>query len=242
MQYLPLLLALLLFACGQNNQSVTTVTSGLDSMQKENKQIADSYAEPQARREINTTKDTLYQLLDAAVKQDSVEFFNFSDGLIFLKTGYLLSTQTKQALLIYPKGKENYSFEFYNFAAGKWVIKNKENLGFLFPVNFNLVCEDYNFDGITDLYIQATCSNGIAISHGHLLTQDITGKLKLHSECYDFGNMTPDAKRKVVTSIEYIDCAPNNDYPSGSICKLTHQWKNGKLEQVKKDCPCEAKN
>jgi hypothetical protein len=45
--------------------------------------------------------------------------------------------------------------------------------------------------------------------------------------------MQPNATTKVLASEEYIYCSSGD-----SVCKLSHQWNNGKLVQIKKECPC----
>jgi hypothetical protein len=244
MQYLPLLLALLLFACGQGNKPANTaeLEDSLKVADSLHEKYAVNMAELPARVKSHPTKDTLYQLLDAAKKQDSIEFFSAGENFLFIKAGYILSAKTKHAVLIYDNKEDVFFTEIY-------ALDPQQNHNLLFkhalkefsPINLNLRFSDYNFDGYTDLYLQKGVSNGMAISFGNLYLYNGKG-IKYHPECYNLGNMEPDKRTRTIISDERITCTIDGLTTSYIICKLTHKWKNEKLLFIKKQCPCEPEN
>lgn len=192
------------------------------------------YAQPLSYEAIPANKDTLRKILGSA-KVDALEKKGFFEDFTFIRTGNMFGAGQWAAVLISQKGKKKYRVEIFNkTATGVWEKKGENTIGDFALSQLEVVFDDYNFDGLTDIYIQASMSNGVGLSRGYVLLQDVTGyKFTNCKQCNKLANMQPDATTKVLASEEYIYCNSG-----GSVCKLSHQWNNGKLVQIKKDCPC----
>ena len=182
-----------------------------------------------------TSLDTLYTLLDRALHLDTLEYSNF-EPLLFIKTGNFLSLTEKNAVIIScPTDDYTYKIELFSKIAEKWKKKDELELQDVMPVFFDLVFDDYDFDGQKDIYVQGVVSNGYALSRGHLLTiNPETKKMKTHPETRDLANMYPDFETKIIFS-EDVDWSI--DYGFRQVCELKHKWVDGKLKIIKRECP-----
>lgn len=169
-------------------------------------------------------QDTLHNLLENALEVDSLEFDHWEPFLYF-KSGSILSTNEKNAILVTCPTDSTYSIALFTESHHKWKKNDEINYLEAHPLQFHLHFEDYNFDGQTDIYLQKSVSNGWALSRGYLLTIDpLTKKLYEHKETRNYANMTPNHKEKIVYTDEL-------DYstPFRKVNKRINQWKNGKL-------------
>lgn len=208
------------------------------SCKKEPHATAVATAAKALHKEPTFHQDTIYKLLETAKGIDTLEFdgANF-DGKTpefgYIKTGRFLSDD-KDAVLI-SLDKDDYKVELYTLQNNNWAKQDEVNGLKAGVIQFAAKYADFDFDGHKDIYIQHTCSNGIALSHGYLLTiNPKTGKLTYHKEAYDLASIEPDAKTKMVISLEIRDCPARRD-----TCQIKNIWKNGRLETMPKDCGCE---
>ncbi len=131
--------------------------------------------------------------------------------------------------------KDNYKVELYTLQNNNWIKKDEISCLEAGVIQFYTRYADFDFDGHKDIYIQHTCSNGIALSHGYLLTiNPKTKKLTYHKEAYELASMHPDPKSKTVISLDIRDCSMKRD-----TCQIKNVWKNGTLKTTSKDCECE---
>jgi hypothetical protein len=221
-----LITGIICFACNNNKK---------DTPADSNKTIArlpgiDSLA----HRHVNP--DTLYTLLASAATLDTFEFDSW-EPFLFLKTGNLFSDSAKHAVLITCLTDSIYKLELYSLKNNKWNKMDELDSLEAFPIQFDTKFADYNFDGLKDIYIQYSVSNGYALSYGHLLTLDPkTMQLARHPEASNLGSINPDPETKTVSSEQVIECRNSRET---AICTLRSKWETGKLKVIKKDCPCE---
>lgn len=239
MRHLFILLITILFACSPKGHEQTTLIKDSSITVKDSVvgTPIDSTVEY-----LPANKDSLRRILGSA-KVDSLEKKGFFEDFTYLQIGNLLSKDYLSAIFISDAGKEKHHIQIFNNKEGLWVKAGENTIGDFMLAQLDISMADYNFDGLQDIYIQSSMSNGIGISRGHLLTQNADANFTYHNECISLGNMEPDNSTKTINSVEYIYCEDGkNQFPSGSLCKLSHQWKNGKLIQIKKECPCIGNN
>jgi hypothetical protein len=176
---------------------------------------------------------TLTGLLNEALTRDSVEFIDTfvdaHDSFLFFKSGYIISKTEKNALVVVCPTDTTYEVSLYALRNDKWNLIDAMSDLDAFPTQFDVIFDDYNFDGQTDLYIQVTASNGLTLSFGHLITIDPkTNKFELHKEARALANIKPDKTTKTVTS-EGIDY--ESQFPRLVI--FTHKWEKGQLETIR---------
>lgn len=193
---------------------------------------------------VDTTKQetayyhlTIEEYLKNSVDTDSLEFSK-ANPFVYLKTGYFLDKDKKTALAIGCPDDSTYSIKLYRIQNGNIQVLDSV-LGLeAGMISFNVIYDDYNFDGQTDFFIQVSASNGYSMSRGHLLTiSPLTKKLEYHAEARNLGNMLPDSKTKSVISDEVITCKDNG---LKELCKKKNIWIDGHLIAESMDCPCEA--
>ena len=179
--------------------------------------------------------DTLSRLFNYALTSDSVEFYGIVYDelesykfLICFKSGYIMSKTNKNAIVVICPMDTTCTVTLYTNQNDKWNPIDSISDIDVIPVHFNVIFEDYNFDGQADLYIQATCSNGYPMSRGHLIIIDPQNKkLELHKEVRELANMTPDKKSKTVKSETWSDC----DIKEGQhLTIVVNKWVNGQLK------------
>lgn len=180
--------------------------------------------------------DTLHLLMEKALVLDSFEYVTDSLPFAYLKTGYFLDSLTKRSLLIYNPADTSYTVKLYTQDENKW-IKNDSVSGLWgLPAFFKVQYQDFNFDGINDIYIQTSVSDNLSVSRGHLFTVDRDSlKLKYHAEAKDMGNLTPDKENKVVYSQEAVI----DNYGEWKFQTSTNEWIDKVLTVTKKDNPCD---
>tara|TARA_B100000508_G_C11374274_1_gene235283 strand:+ start:67 stop:732 length:666 start_codon:yes stop_codon:yes gene_type:complete len=176
--------------------------------------------------------DTLDSLLIRAASVDSLVYDNF-EPFLFFKSGYLFEQNLKHALGISCPTDSTYKVEIYELKNETWKLNSSIDDIDAFPLQFELILKDFNFDKQTDLYIQETISNGYPLSRGSLIIVDPnTKRLHLHRDTKDLANMEPDSESKTVMSEEWV----GYDNLSGelNIILVTNRWVNNKLVTVNK--------
>jgi len=179
--------------------------------------------------------DTITELLNEALYSDTMEFFDFDIDNIFLlfKSGYIISKSEKNAIVVIVNDMTGL-LKLYSIQNNNWQLTDSmSNLENIYLVNFDIIFDDYNFDGQTDIFLRASASNGYSISRGYLIIIDPkTKKFELHKEARELGNMTLDPKTKTIKSEEWNGWNDRGVGPYATV--FTHKWKNGKLKTISK--------
>ena len=177
--------------------------------------------------------NTITELFNKALVSDTIDFFNFDNDTVFtlFKSGNIISKTEKNAIIVVVSDM-TCLLKLYSIQNDKWELTDSiSNLEDMYVVNFDIIFDDYNFDGQTDIFLRASASNGYVISRGHLIIIDPkTKKFELHKEAREFGNMKLDPKTKTIKSEE----VNWNDYGERYVKIFTHKWKNGKLKTISK--------
>jgi len=202
---------------------------------RENTVIQDTI--PQVKSIEIVLSDTLTNLFNKALVADTLEFIDIIDELeypksfLYYKSGHIISENEKNALVVTCPTDTTYSVKLYTIQNDKWNFIDSINGLDAFPVQFDVMFNDYNFDGQTDIYIQVTASNGWSLSRGHLITiEPQTKKLELHKEARELANMTPDKKSKTVKS----ELWNGWDIEGQQLTIFTNKWINGQLKTINK--------
>ena len=177
--------------------------------------------------------DTLTALFHKALISESVEFLNGNmdgfelyESFLFFKSGYIISETEKNALVVTCPTDATYTVKLYTIQNNTWDLIDRISELDAFPIQFDVIFDDYNFDGQTDLYIQTAVSSGRSLSVGHLIIIDPkTKKLELHKEAREFANMTPDKQSKTIKSEMWNE----TDIAGWQLTVFTHKWVNGQL-------------
>lgn len=215
-----LLFGLTIFSCNQTQATKDKIVNNDTTTQSINKTVS---------------IDGISELLDKAIKVDSIEFnnqFENKQSFLFFKSGHIISKTDKNALVVVCPTDTTYTVRLYSFQTYQW--KLLDSIGDLkaFPTQFDPIFDDYNFDGQTDLYIQVSASNGWSLSRGHLIIIDPkTKKFELHRETRDFANMTPDIKTKTVKTELWNGYDLKGQH---QLTIFTNKWVNGQLKTINK--------
>lgn len=175
--------------------------------------------------------DSTNILLDSAATKDTLEFIS-AEPFLFFKSGYILSSTEKNAIIIVCTTDTTYLVKLYSMRNRKWELTDSISGLDAFPSQFELTFNDYNFDKQKDIYIQVSVSNGWPLSRGHLLIVDpVTKKLTRHEETRYLANMKPDPKTETVVSELWNGY---NEKGQHQLSIFTNKWVNGKLNTIKK--------
>ena len=182
------------------------------------------------RTNIKALRDSTNRLLDVATTKDTLEFQS-SEPFMFFKSGNILSSTQKNAIVIVCPTDTTYAVRLYSLRNNSWeLVDSISNLD-AFPSQFELTLDDYNFDKQKDIYIQTSASQGWSLSRGHLFIIDpVTKKLARHEEARNLANMKPDPKTETVVSELWNGY---NDKNQHQLTILTNKWVNGKLKTIK---------
>ena len=198
------------------------------STKKQKTTISDSfYVEKTSVKEL---KDSVTKLLDIATMKDTLEF-QCSEPFLFFKSGNILSSTEKNAIVIICPTDTTYAVRLYSLRNKSWELTDSVAKLDAFPSQFELTLDDYNFDKQKDIYIQVSASQGWSLSRGHLFIIDpVTKKLTRHEEARNLANMKPDPKTETVVSELWNGY---NDKNQHQLTILTNKWVNGKLKTIK---------
>jgi hypothetical protein len=183
--------------------------------------------------------DSLQFWLGEATVKDSVEYSSWSrDNFLFIKSGRVICDSLRNAVVIYSSTDSTVRVDLYELSDNAYSKKNKviELPG---PtVAFNVVFEDYNFDGYNDLFIQQSCSNGITMRLGHVLIYEplaSAGEFRIHHEFDSIRNPRPGPDRKMVVGDSIIWCKAMK-----SLCMIQYEWRGANLWRKSAECPCKG--
>jgi hypothetical protein len=155
-----LLFGLTIFACNQSQTSQDKFVT-LDTISKT------AFAK-------DTLRDKVNELLEKSLTADTLKFnnefeFNTSNHFLFFKSGHIISKTEKNALVVVCPTDTTYTVRLYSIQNNKWNISDSIYGLDAFPIQFDPIFDDYNFDGQMDIYIQVSASNGWSLSRGHLI-------------------------------------------------------------------------
>jgi hypothetical protein len=183
------------------------------------------------RTNVEALRDSTNRLLDVATTKDTLEFQS-SEPFLFFKSGNILSSTEKNAIVIVCPTDTTYTVRLYSLRNKSWELTDSVAKLDAFASQFELTFDDYNFDKQKDIYIQVSASQGYSLSRGHLFIIDpVTNKLARHDEARDLVNMKPDPKTKTVVSETWNGF---NDKNQHELTVFTNKWVNGKLKTIKK--------
>ncbi len=228
---------LLFFSCCTQPQSRQNKTNHFDStiQQQSKTNYSDSTIQQQNKKV--SQPDTIDQLLKEALIKHTLEFnnaFSIDDwqSFLFFKSGKFLNKTEKNALLVCCNADSTYLIKLYSIKNKKWFLSDSiDGLG-ASPSEFDITFSDYNFDKQTDIYIQASASQGWSLSRGYLLIiEPKTKKLNYHKEADDLANMTPEKKTKTVISELWNGY---NMKGQSQLTLLSNKWINGQLKTISK--------
>ncbi|MCB0430895.1 MAG: hypothetical protein H6585_04805 [Flavobacteriales bacterium] len=169
----------------------------------------------------------LEALLNKSISVDTMQV-DQRDPFLYFKSGYFLDEHKKYALAVICPADSMYDVCVYTIGPDGWQLIDGVHGLDAFPVEFDVMFKDYNFDGQNDVFIQVTVSNGWAMSRGHLLIVDPkTKELQLHPEAKELANLRPDTDSNVVFTEEW----DGYDSVNGEqhLVMLTHRWINNAL-------------
>jgi hypothetical protein len=195
------------------------------------KKISDSDSLTFEKTNIKALIDSTNKLLDVATTKDTLEIRN-SEPFMFFKSGNLLSSTEKNAIVIVCPTDTTYAVRLYSLRNKSWELTDSVDKLDAFPSQFELTFNDYNFDKQKDIYIQVSASQGWSLSRGHLFIVDpVTKKLARHEEARELANMQPDPKTETVVSELWNGYNVKNQ---NQLTVFTNKWLNGKLKTIKK--------
>lgn len=179
------------------------------------------------------TKDSVVErinrILDNALTKDTLDISRDKPFLYF-KSGNLISKTEKNAFVVDCPTDTTYTVRLYSNQNNKWYILDSINGLEAFPIQFEAIFDDYNFDGQIDIYIQVSISNGWPLSTGHLIIIDPnTKKFNLHKEARNYANMTLDIQNKTVNTESCFDYGKKGRH---QLIIYTNKWVNGKLKTI----------
>ena len=177
---------------------------------------------------------TVEDLLKKAMLQDAIEFDRWDPFISFVS--YHSPEDKLYAIAITDHTDSTMLISRYVLQDSTWKLLSSLS-GLRGPsVYYDLNVEDYDFDGVRDVFITNVTSNGIALSQGYLVIADVAEqRLVYHQEADTLRSPIPDADRKLVMSQMVINCAETG---FRNICDITNQWVNGRLVTTTQDCPC----
>jgi len=211
------ILGLILISCNQVSTKKEKITKS-DSLSVE-------------KTTIKELKDSVTKLLDIAITKDTLEIRN-SEPFLFFKSGNILSSTEKNAIVIVCPTDTTYAIRLYYLINKSWELTDSVAKLDAFPSQFELTFDDYNFDKQKDIYIQVSASQGWSLSRGHLFIIDpVTKKLTRHEETRNLANMKPEPKTETVVSELWNGY---NDKNQNQLTVFTNKWVKGKLKTIKK--------
>lgn len=212
-KYMPLCLLALMAACNNQRQEKPHIKAG---------------------KAVHAKDKSISEILKEAMHEDPLEY-NVWDPFTYVKTGRLLNSGDKTALVIQRPDDLHLQVELFTLLGNTWKLNDKILLPEKHLIQFHVFVQDYNFDGCNDFYIQATNSNSYAMSRGNLITVNPENyKLIYHAEVRSFANMAPDTQTKTVFTDSLTECLPMKPV----VCKIPNKWIHDKLVPQKVKCHC----
>ena len=190
-------------------------------------------------RNINLN-DTIGRLLTVALSKDTFEYEAFYNDnspyeLLYVKTGNLFTSKVTNAITLQSTSDTTVLCELFYLDSDKW-IKTGTPLSLYIsgfsPAYFNILFDDFNFDGFKDTKIVFYQSNGMVYSYGYILTfNKLNSSLTLHPETIEIPDLEIDTKGRTLISTEYSN--PNSDIEDFKVISK-FDWTNGTLKLISK--------
>lgn len=204
-----------------------------------NEPLQDSIPQPDTTQDWSFTRmyDTIQILLDRASVVDTLEHRSASFvPMLYFKSGHILNSSVKHAVVVYSVSDSALRVELYEINGHGWA--KKQNLIEL-PgpgVSFNVILDDYDFDGYNDMFVVKTATNGTGTLWGHLLFYEpsvSSDQLVLFAGADTTINFVPDKSRKILVTDSLIWCRAGKSY-----CQTEYEWQERKLVRRSVKCPC----
>ncbi|NOQ75290.1 MAG: hypothetical protein GQ574_24985 [Crocinitomix sp.] len=182
-----------------------------------------------------TEKDFLKTSLRNSLALDSSDCFETKPFKAF-ESGFLLNDSVQNAIYV-EQLDSTCNIHLYELKMNEWVLVfQKFDLAFN-SLYFDLNYIDFNFDGTKDLFMRMTCSNGYAISRGHLFEYDpIEKELILHTEVEHLGNFSADNDNKYLVAEDSEECKVGF---KRSPVQIQFKLINGTLTEVGRISECD---
>jgi len=207
-----------------------------------NEPLNDSVPGPDTTQDWSFTRmyDTIQILLDRASVVDTLEHRSSSFvPMLFFKSGYILNSSVKHAVVVYSVSDSALRVDLYEINA-HGCGKKQNSIELPGPgVAFDVLLDDYDFDGSKDVFVVQTATNGTGTLWGHLLLFEPSvsfDQLVLFSNADTTFNFVPDKERKVLVTDSLIWCKEGKSY-----CKTEYEWQERNLVRKNVKCPCSEK-
>lgn len=145
---------------------------------------------------IELYRDTLSTIENRGLKMDSLEFKQFycnaTCNLFYHKSGKLFLNEVKNGISLYSISDTVIRLNLLQENDRKWCKMDSVDLHIssFSPAFFSIYFDDYNLDGIKDLYVVFYQSMSVAYSYGYLITViDHAEQLNLIEESIDIPNL-----------------------------------------------------
>lgn len=169
---------------------------------------------------------SLNQILNYAAKVDSFTTFTSYPFSYFI-SGDLLNNKRKSAVLVtcLENSKNCFKLYYYEVVRNKWKLYDSVSRLQVNEMQFDLRFEDYNFDGINDIFLRSSMNIDYSKEMGHLITIDYSKrKMKMHPEMSFASNIKADTINKFLTADEAKE---GDTFPL--YYNRVYRWKNDTL-------------
>lgn len=180
--------------------------------------------------------DSVERLAQESVGLDSLNYISFLGEmkpykLLYFNIGNLYFKDSKNAIALYSVNDTTIEFLVFEKGNNAWTATSAPGRLFIYefsPAFFRTQYEDFNFDGIPDLYVNFYTTVRVADSHGYVLTFDADSKsLKLHEETVNIPNISVDRKTQAIISTEFSN--PNDSEEQYKIVSI-YRWTEDTLK------------
>lgn len=156
------------------------------------------------------------------------EYLSKQIPITYFKIGRFLNSNILSSILLNSPTDSTYNIELYKWEDNSWTKTNKITM-FSNSVQFDIDFRDFNFDGIRDVFIQTSVSNGLAISRGEVfLFDNKTGMISKNEELSRLGNLNTDNSTRLITSESAKYCQNQRRILASS----SYKWIGDSLKKV----------
>lgn len=186
------------YSCESRSMDVTAEPTITDGLQSESVKI--------------NLPDSIKKMLNVSASKDTFEYEAFYNDdspyeLLYIKTGHLFNSKNTHAFVLHSMNDTTIVCELFYFMEGQWRSCEKKmdiHVSAFSPAYFDVLFDDYNFDGNKDVMINLYQSMGTVYTYGYLLTYDHKRNgLILHPETIEIPSIEIDEKSKEIRSSEY---------------------------------------
>jgi hypothetical protein len=181
--------------------------------------------------------ETILNVLHDAESVDSLIYHSgANERLLLIQAGYIIDSTQKHALVVSWATDTTVHVELWAPSGITWWRWIDGEEYYCDGTVLNPEIRDFDFDKRNDIFLAVHCSNGTALSRGHLFLTDSTSGsdiLQHHREAYEIYNPMPDTSRKIIRGDSLISCRGTEE-----ICKIEFSWANEVLTRTGKACPC----